>query len=111
MDVPCLLERKPRHVLGASSVKAPLFRPLAIPDPIPMPACKEHWLCREGKLALSLLPAPMQLWKAGRQAGRRSLALHWDRRHLLCYPVFDHGVTSVQKPCATVLKGAGCGNC
>lgn len=73
------------------------------PDPIPMPACKEHWLSCEGKLALSLLPAPMQLWKAG----KRSLALQWDQRHLLCYPAFDHGVTSVQKPCAIVLKGAG----
>lgn len=41
-------------------------------DPIPMPACEEHWLCREGKLALPPLPAPTQL----------SLALHWDQRHL-----------------------------
>lgn len=64
-------------------------------DPIPMPACEEHWLCHEGKLALPPLPAPTQL----------SLALHWDQRHL--YPAFDHGVTSVQKPCAIVLKGAG----
>lgn len=48
---PCLLERKPRHVLGASSVKAPLF-PWQSPTPSPCQparntgcAVRKSWPC------------------------------------------------------------------